>query len=610
MKKIFSLLAACMMLILPGCTPDEVELGPKDINVGDLVEGVAFSVTPDASNPNLIHLKSLLGPEYQVYWEHPQGQSQKRELDLKIAFGGEYTVKFGVETRGGLVLGEPYTFRIDQFCSDFVTGEMWDMLTGGAGNSKTWVPDNGNYGKKHGYYSCFDPSATWADMTHTDGKSDWYADGKTWWEPGNAEVGITDDDLMGEMTFSLDGGAKLSVTTYAGGVPVVKEGLFDMNTDAHTMAATNVDFLHPAWTDGKAKDFRNGFVILYMDEDQLMIANHRDPVLSGEGDCLYCFNFVSKEWADSYVPPVVVDTPEPELPEDWYALFTSQLRYCTWSLDADVPFDWCDLYGKRKNNFKGAGDYPADNKPVDAQISLNLATDANDMFTLTANDSPVSGKFGVDEQGWITFDTPFGSTQIAGSVAFAADESNRLRVLGYTTDDLGRIAELWLGRIERDHAGKEIQYVGYHFVAVFGGASAQKFGLQLNYNNTANWTAIEGEKIFIEGDGTYTLSVKGSNHDADPLLWVDCYKLYAKYPNCDIIIKEIKIDGPPLAFNDDDISRGTADDNGIDARRYICNAWGLAPCFSSTSLFFFDNEITVTVEVKFDAGKPFIPETE
>ena len=39
MKKIFSLLAACMMLILPGCTPDEVELGPKDINVGDLVEG-------------------------------------------------------------------------------------------------------------------------------------------------------------------------------------------------------------------------------------------------------------------------------------------------------------------------------------------------------------------------------------------------------------------------------------------------------------------------------------------------------------------------------------------------------------------------------------------
>ena len=209
MKKIFSLLAACMMLILPGCTPDEVELGPKDINVGDLVEGVAFSVTPDASNPNLIHLKSLLGPEYQVYWEHPQGQSQKRELDLKIAFGGEYTVKFGVETRGGLVHGEPYTFRIDQFCSDFVTGEMWDMLTGGAGNSKTWVPDNGNYGKKHGYYSCFDPSATWADMTHTDGKSDWYADGKTWWEPGYAEVGIKDDDLMGVMKFSLDGGSKL-----------------------------------------------------------------------------------------------------------------------------------------------------------------------------------------------------------------------------------------------------------------------------------------------------------------------------------------------------------------------------------------------------------------
>lgn len=610
MKKIFSLLAACMMLIFTGCTPDEVELGPKDINVGDLVEGVAFSVTPDAANPNLIHLKSLLGPEYQVYWQHPQGQSQKRELDLKIAFNGDYTVKFGVETRGGLVISEPYTFHIDHFCSDFVTGELWDMLTGGAGNSKTWVPDNGNYGKKQGYYSCFDPTATWDDMTHTDGKSDWYADGKTWWEPSNGDVGITEDDLRGEMTFSLAGGAKLSVTTYVGGTPVTKEGLFDMNTDAHTIAATNVDFLHAAWTDGKAKDFRNGFVILYMDENQLMIANHRDPVLSGEGDCLYCFNFVSKEWADSYVPPVVVDTPEPELPADWHSLLTSQLRYCTWSLDADVPFDWCDLYGVRKNNFKGTGDYPADNKPVDAQISLNLATDANNLFTLTANDNPVSGKFTVDNEGWINFDTSLGSTQIAGAMAFAADADNRLRVLSYTTDDLGRISELWLGRMEKDHAGTPIQYVGYHFMAVFGGASSQKFGLQLNYNNTSTWAMIEGEKLFIEGDGTYTLSVKGSNHEMDPLLWVDCYKLYAKYPNCDIIIKEIKVDGVPLAFNDDDISRGTADDNGVDARRYICNAWGLAPCFSSTAQFVFDNEITVTVEVKFDAGKPFITPAE
>ncbi len=56
---------------------DKYDLGDVDINPDELVEGVAFTVTPDASNPNLIHLKSLLGPEYQPYWSHSQGQSQK-----------------------------------------------------------------------------------------------------------------------------------------------------------------------------------------------------------------------------------------------------------------------------------------------------------------------------------------------------------------------------------------------------------------------------------------------------------------------------------------------------------------------------------------------------
>ncbi len=52
-------------------------------------------------------------------------------------------------------MGQPYTFNVAEFCSDFVTGAMWENLTGGAGNSKTWVPDNGKYGMKQGYYSCF-----------------------------------------------------------------------------------------------------------------------------------------------------------------------------------------------------------------------------------------------------------------------------------------------------------------------------------------------------------------------------------------------------------------------------------------------------------------------
>lgn len=605
MNKILALFAALLMVTLAACTPDETKMGARDLTEGDLVEGVAYSVTHDQANPNIIHLKSLLPASYQVYWQHPQGQSQQHELDLKIAFNGEYTVQFGVETRGGLVLAEPTTFTIDDFCADFVTGELWDMLTGGAGNSKTWVPDNGQYGMKQGYYSCFDPSAVWEDMTHDDGKNNWYALDKTWWEPGNADVGVTEDDLRGEMTFSLDGAAKLKVTTYVGGAPVETEGLFDMNADAHTINATNCDFLHAAWTDGKAKDFRNGFVILHLDENQLMIANHRDPVLSGEGDCLYCFNFVSKEYAESYVPPVVVDTPEPALAEGWHELLTSQLRYCSWSLSTDTPFDWTDLYGVRKNDWRNTGAYPDAYKPVDAQVDLNLATDANNLYTATVNDNAVSGTFEVTTDGFVKFDQALPAAQLGnGGVTFSLNADNALRVLSYSTDDLGRISDLWLGRIEKDYAGNDIQYLAYHFVAVFGGASAPKFGLQLCYNNTSSWTMLEGEKVFVETDGTYTISVKGSNAEMDPLLWVDMYKVLDKHPNVDIIIKEIKIDGNAIEFSDADISRSAGDDPAT-ARRYICNAWGLAPCFSSTAQFVFNSQIDVTVEVKLDTDTPF-----
>lgn len=575
-----------MAMVLGTSCADKYELDAPDVSPDDLVQGVAFTVTPDAQNPNLIHLKSQMPSNYQVYWQHGQGQSEKPELDLKCAFPGEQTVTFGVITRGGLVMGQPYTFNIEDMCADFITGEMWENLTGGGGNSKTWVPDNGNYGKKQGYYSCFDPSAT-----HTDFGS------KTWWEPSDSDVGNTEDDLKAEMTFSLQGGAKLTTTTYVDGVPTTKEGTFDMNPDAWTMAANGVDFLHAAWTDGKAKDFRNGYVILYLDENQLMIANHRDPVLSNEGDCLYCFNFVSKEYAESYVPPTVEVVPEPELDSEWYNLLLTQNRYCTWSIDADKPYEWCDLYG---NKTKDGENF------VEATVNINLDTDAPGLFTTTVGEVETNGKYNLSQSGFLSFDTPIGSTALSPDVDFALNDDNTLRVLRYEKDDLGRVSDLYLGRLVKDFSGKPVQYVAYHFVAQFGGSSAPKFKLQLCYNNTTSWTMIEGAPLYIEGDGTYTLSVTGSNSENDPCLWVDLYKVLPKFPNCDIVIKEIKIDGNSIAFDDNAISRKPADENNpVDARRYIYNPWGPASCFPNKEVFLFNNEITVTVDVKFDNGQPF-----
>lgn len=52
------------------CTPDDHELSAPVVSSDELVEGIAFSVTPDASDPNTIHLKSLVKGATPV-WKTP-----------------------------------------------------------------------------------------------------------------------------------------------------------------------------------------------------------------------------------------------------------------------------------------------------------------------------------------------------------------------------------------------------------------------------------------------------------------------------------------------------------------------------------------------------------
>lgn len=162
MKKLISKLYTAWLIITVGlfsaCTPDSFELEGKDVTVDDLVEGIAFSITHDSENPNIVYLKSLMPSSYQVCWQHPQGRSQEREVTLQMPFEGEYEVTFGVQTRGGIVYGNPATFTIDSFCADFVNDDLWTYLTGGVNNEKVWIFDNGSYGYAAGEMTYADPS--------------------------------------------------------------------------------------------------------------------------------------------------------------------------------------------------------------------------------------------------------------------------------------------------------------------------------------------------------------------------------------------------------------------------------------------------------------------
>lgn len=604
-----------MVMLFSACSADDHDLPAPDVTADDLAEGISFSVTHDADNPNIIYLKSLLPSSYQVVWEHPMGRTQAAECTLRMPFDGNYEVKFGVNTRGGYVWSNPVAFTIEDFCADFVAGEAWEFLAGGAGNSKTWVPDNGNYGMKQGFYSCFEPSAVHADMVKKEGTDgNWYADGKTWWEPANGDLdGFIEADLFGEMTFSLQGKAGVSVKFENGISPAVQEGIFNFDTDGYTMSIDGAQLLHALWAHDKSEDWSKGLQVLVLTKDQLMIGNYRSEALSGEGRCIYCWNFVSKEYADSYVPPVVTEEPTPTLPEGWKNLLESQVAYCSWTLSADVPFDWFELNGTRKNKYAAPKDYPSAYTPVelDDPVKLNLATLSREMFKFENSDGAVEGTYSITDDGFIKFDTSLGETLIAGDkMFFRTDADNSLRVLSYDLDDLGRISDLWVGVKETDFSGKGVQYVGYHFVADFGGSEGPKaYKIGLGYNNTGDWIAIEGEYQYITTPGTYTFTLSGSNQVKDPLLWLDAYKLLKDYPNCDLVIKKILIDGKDIAFDDEAISRSAGDDAGT-ARRYICNAWGFASCFPSMDIFLFNDKIEVTVDIIFDNGKPFITPEE
>ena len=193
-------------LIFAACSPEDFVLGTKDVTPEDLVEGIAYKIEHDASNPNIIYLTSLMGNKYTPLWNHPQGRSQEQKVTLKIPFSGTYEVQFGVETRGGIVWGAVTTFSVKDMYAGFISDPLWTMISGGADNEKTWYLDlDENQVSRYfaGPLYFYGTDDSWE--TVTEGKT---VEGDSWnWNPdykGNSWLMSAAD--FGSMTFSLKGG--------------------------------------------------------------------------------------------------------------------------------------------------------------------------------------------------------------------------------------------------------------------------------------------------------------------------------------------------------------------------------------------------------------------
>lgn len=588
MKKQINYLMMLVVLAVTGvftsCSPDDYSLASPVIQPGELVEGIAYNVTPDRSNPNVIHCTAdpQIASKHSVAWQTPFGLTNGSSTTLQFPFEGEYEVKFGVDTGSGYVWSEPYTVVIDDICTDFLSGAAWEQLAGGVGNSKTWVYDDGQYGYKAGEISYGDPAAN-PNLGFNSFEENW--------DPGKGHCG---DDAMWDsyMTFDLINGANYFWHDSSTGNDY--SGSFSFDQNSYQLQFNGVELMHPSAWSPRLLDWRKGFQIVEMSENNLRIAYIRTPGSWG-GEWIEVLNFLSKDFVDNYEAPLPSGIKvEPEV----IAALTNEMKYATWKIDESTPFDWFVTDGTRKNIVSDAYK-PAPDNYMD--YSVKFCSPAADSY----NAGSISGTFTMTDNGLITFSNGVEAVNIGTGVDFTTDERNQLQVLAIDQDDQGRVSELWLGRMERDAMGNDIEYLGYHLIATYGGGSeTPSFAMTLNYNDMGSWTMQTGPTVYTTGDGTYELTLTGSNSNMDPMLWIDCKKILGKYPNCDIIIKKILIDGKELAFDDSAISRSKGDEADT-ARRYICNPWGLATCFNDMSVFLFNSEIRVTVEVRYETDTTF-----
>ncbi len=587
---------AGMVLALAGasCTPEKIEAGEKDIEPDDLAEGLAYTITHDSDNPNIIYLNSLMGGNYLALWEHPQGRSQGSEVTLKMPFEGEYEVTFGVQTRGGVVYGEPATFTVDDFCADFVSDDAWTNISGGVGNSKKWVLDIDEDGLSRyfaGPVTFYGLDDSWD--TVTGGET---IDGDSWsWGASYADVAgwqfTTDLMDFGYMEFDLNGGSNVHVVMNDLGYD--QTGTYMLDTDNHTISFTDCQLLHDSNNDGQVAAWSGTMKLLSLTETYMQIAVERvsDP-------CLLSFNFISEDYRDSWTPASSETAGSITLADDWRDYVEPKTnRVVTYIFDEDTPYDWCDAYGKTLG-FEASPDDDIE----DFSILLN-SNDSTYTLTTPAGDE-YTGTYVLSGDGIYTFSDALPEFPVSsdGSVIFQTSADNTLRILSYDTSDYtGALTDLWVGVPLYDDFGNFLQYLGYHFVPADASGVTAYTGI-LEYFDTG-WTFQDSGNVYITGDGLYTFTINGSYNSGggDPYgLYLDIFKLLKKNPNADITITDISVDGTSLSFSDDHFDRGVGDDE-YDGRRYILNPWGSTA--SEGDNYKFTTSLSVTVYVEYDSGE-------
>lgn len=348
-------------MIFSACSPEEYEMGAKTYVSDDLVEGIAYTVTPDANDPNTIHLTSLIKGATPL-WVTPSGPSQKTTLDLALPFAGEYSVTFGASTPAGPVYGEPYTFKVETNNFAMLEDPIWANLAGGVGKSRKWVPVDKNFGIGR----CSGPVMY---MSHTDVKNDGsnitdlMIGSANWtpnWDPGIQSWLIPADDpyFQSYITFGLDAvkGCTVELHRVAASGTTDATGTFNLNVSDPKRPVISfyggTYSLHNEGFDDVCSNYTNDIKIIECTPYLLQVATMRT---NSEGPWWLVWNFISEE---AYNDPSIIPTEDPGLLqpaevqqpaiEDLATkLFTTEINGVTYVgnearflINDEEPYDW------------------------------------------------------------------------------------------------------------------------------------------------------------------------------------------------------------------------------------------------------------------------------
>jgi hypothetical protein len=451
--KFLYLFIASLAVYFSACTPDEFDLGAKDVTADDLVEGLAFTITHDTNNPNIVYLESKMGSSYTALWEHPQGRSQASKVTLKMPFDGVYTVKFGVMTRGGVVYGEPVTFTINDFYAGFVDNELWTLISGGVGKSKTWYLDLDAEGVSRyfaGPLYFYGTADGWETVTNgataPEGSDSWnwcpdYA-GNTWL--------LTAADF-GTMTFDLIGGANVIVEHTAISARGTEKGTYMLDVDNHIMRMTDASPLHDSNRDGVVVDWGN-IKILSLTENAMQLGVLRDAVLSGESACLLVYNYISKDYKNNWTPEEK-NEPEPTLPTNWQTDISQTVTTSVkWVLSPETPFNWANLDGSLMNTawvspetYDSWSGFDASIPATYANFSLTMDSKDNSLVYVDKDGNEQIGSYTLDEKGFYTFTGATPSFTICGGISLNTSANNQWRITSIEKNLSGKITGMWVG---------------------------------------------------------------------------------------------------------------------------------------------------------------------